>query len=426
MEYDYAFEMATSNIRYGQGTTRELGMDLADMGIKRVMVLTDPNLSKMSPVETALDSLADQNVEYTLFDQVRVEPTDTSLKEAIEFAKAEKFDAFVAVGGGSAMDTAKVANLYSTYPPDDFLDYVNPPIGKGIPVPGNLKPLFAVPTTAGTGSETTGVAIFDFEEMHAKTGIAHRRLKPTLGIVDPENTRTMPPMLAASTGLDVLTHAIESYTAMPFNKRPRPERPSLRPAYQGSNPISDLWSLQAMRMLSGHLIQAVEDPSNDEARGVMMLAASFAGIGFGNAGVTLPHGMSYPVSGMVKEYMPKGYPQDHPIVPHGMAVVLNAPAAFRFTAPACPEKHLQAAEAIGADISKATPEDAGKILSDRVIEIMKQLNLPNGLSGIGYSREDIPKLVEGTLPQHRVIKLSPRPVGAEELTQIFQDAMVYW
>lgn len=426
MEYDYAFEMATSNIRYGHGTTRELGMDLADMDIKRVMVLTDPNLSKMSPVETVLDSLADQNVEYTLFDRVRVEPTDTSLKEAIEFAKIEKFDGFVAVGGGSAMDTAKVANLYSTYPPDDFLDYVNPPIGKGIPVPGNLKPLFAVPTTAGTGSETTGVAIFDFEEMHAKTGIAHRRLKPTLGIVDPENTRTMPPMLAASTGLDVLTHAIESYTAMPFDKRPRPERPLLRPAYQGSNPISDLWSLQAMRMLSGHLIQAVEDPSNDEARGVMMLAASFAGIGFGNAGVTVPHGMSYPVSGMVKDYMPEGYPQDHPIVPHGMAVVLNAPAAFRFTAPACPEKHLQAAEAIGADISQATLEDAGKILSDRVIEIMRRLNLPNGLSGIGFSREDIPKLVEGTLPQHRVIKLSPRPVEAEDLTQIFEDAMIYW
>ena len=426
MECDYAFEMATSNIRYGKGTTRELGMDLADMDIKRVMVLTDPNLSKMSPVKTVLESLADQNVEYTLFDRVRVEPTDTSLKEAIEFAKAEKLDGFVAVGGGSAIDTAKVANLYSTYPPDDFLDYVNQPTGKGIPVPGNLKPLFAVPTTAGTGSETTGVAIFDFEEMHAKTGIAHRRLKPTLGIVDPENTRTMPPMLAASTGLDVLTHAIESYTAMPFDKRPRPERPLLRPAYQGSNPISDLWSLQAMRMLSGHLIKAVEDPSNDEARGVMMLAASFAGIGFGNAGVTVPHGMSYPVSGMVKEYMPEGYPQDHPIVPHGMAVVLNAPAAFRFTAPACPEKHLQAAEAIGADISGATLDDAGKILSDRVIEIMRRLNLPNGLSGIGYSREDIPKLVEGTLPQHRVIKLSPRPVEAEDLTRIFEDAMIYW
>ena len=195
MECDYAFEMATSSIRYGKGTTRELGMDLADIGIKHVMVLTDPNMSKLSPVATVLESLSDQNIEYSLFDQVRVEPNDSSLKAAIEFAVSKRFDGFVAVGGGSSMDTAKVANLYSTYPPADFLDYVNPPIGKGVPVPGELKPLFAIPTTAGTGSETTGVAIFDYEVMHAKTGIAHRRLKPTLGIVDPDNTRTMPPML---------------------------------------------------------------------------------------------------------------------------------------------------------------------------------------------------------------------------------------
>jgi hydroxyacid-oxoacid transhydrogenase len=324
------------------------------------------------------------------------------------------------------MDTAKAANLYSTFPPDDFLDYVNPPIGKGLPVPGSLKPLFAVPTTAGTGSETTGVAIFDLEEMHAKTGIAHRRLKPTLGIVDPQNTPTVPPMVAASAGLDVLTHAIESYTAMPFNKRPRPERPILRPAYQGSNPISDIWALEAMRMLAQNLIESVENPANEEARGMMMLAASFAGIGFGNAGLTIPHGMSYPVSGMVRGYRPEGYPVDHPLVPHGMAVVLNAPAAFRFTAPACPERHLEAAKALGADVTNAKPEDAGRILSELVIYYMKRLNIPNGLSAIGYTRDDIPHLVQGTLPQHRVIKLSRRPVGEEELTQIFQDAMGYW
>jgi hydroxyacid-oxoacid transhydrogenase len=426
MEYDYAFEMAASSIRFGPGTTLELGMDLADQGVKRVMVLTDPYLRDLPPAQRVLDSLSGQKIAYSLFDQVRVEPTDTSFKQAIEFSQSEPFDGFVAVGGGSTMDTAKAANLYSTFPPDDFLDYVNPPIGKGLPVPGSLKPLFAVPTTAGTGSETTGVAIFDLEEMHAKTGIAHRRLKPTLGIVDPQNTPTVPPMVAASAGLDVLTHAIESYTAMPFNKRPRPERPILRPAYQGSNPISDIWALEAMRMLAQNLIESVENPANEEARGMMMLAASFAGIGFGNAGLTIPHGMSYPVSGMVRGYRPEGYPVDHPLVPHGMAVVLNAPAAFRFTAPACPERHLKAAKALGADVTHAKPEDTGRILSERVIYYMKRLNIPNGLSAIGFTRDDIPHLVQGTLPQHRVIKLSRRPVGEEELTQIFQDAMGYW
>jgi len=426
MDYDYAFEMATSNIRFGAGATREVGMDLADLGIKRVMVLTDSNLKNLPPVQTVLESLSKQNIKYSLFSDVRVEPTDTSLKEAINFGKSEPFDGFVAVGGGSTLDTAKAVNLYLSYPPDDFLDYVNPPVGKGVPVPGPLRPLFAIPTTAGTGSETTGVVIFDFEEIHAKTGIAHRRLKPTLGIVDPENTRTLPMTAAVSTGLDVLTHAIESYTALPFDRRPRPERPLLRPAYQGSNPVSDLWSLQAMRIVSKNLVQAVENPDDDEARNMMMIAASFAGIGFGNAGVTLPHGMSYPVSGMVRDYRPLDYPGDHAIVPHGMAVVLNAPAAFRFTAPACPEKHLVAAEALGADISGAGFEDAGRIISDRVIDFMKRLKIPNGLGAIGYSHDDISKLVAGALPQHRVIKLSPRPVDSSELTEIFKDAMVYW
>jgi hydroxyacid-oxoacid transhydrogenase len=289
-----------------------------------------------------------------------------------------------------------------------------------------LKPLFAIPTTAGTGSETTGVAVFEVEEIHAKTGVAHRRLKPTLGIVDPENTRTLPPMVAASTGLDVLTHAIESYTAVPYDSRPLPERPVLRPAYQGANPASDVWSLQAMRMVSSYLVRAVENPDDDEAREKMALAASFAGVGFGNAGVTIPHGMSYPVSGMVRSYRTSGYPQDRPLVPHGISVVLNAPAAFRFTAPASPERHLRAAEALGADISRARPEDAGRIVADLLIGFMKRLHIPNGLSAIGYTKADIPRLVEGALPQQRVLKLSPRPAGPEELAAMFEDAMIYW
>ena len=426
MEHEYAFEMAASNIRFGLGASQEVGMDLAELGAKRVMVFTDPRLRDTATVDKVLKSLKEQKLAYSVFDQVRVEPTDNSMKQAIDFAVSEPCDAFIAVGGGSTIDTAKTANLYSSYPPDDFMDYVNPPIGKGLPVPGPLKPLFALPTTAGTGSETTGVAIFDLEEMHAKTGIAHRRLKPTLGIIDPENTATLPPLVAAATGLDVLTHAVESYTALPFDQRPRPEHPILRPAYQGSNPISDIWSLQAMRMVAKYLIREVENPEDVEARSMMALAASFAGVGFGNAGVTLPHGMSYPVSGMVKEYIADGYPKDHPLVPHGIAVVLNAPAAFRFTGSGCPERHLQAAEALGADISAAKLEDAGIIVADQIIEFMKRLGIPNGLSAIGYTVDDIPQLVEGALPQHRVIKLAPRPVGSEDLEKIFEDAMRYW
>ena len=425
MALEYAYELAASSIRVGRGATREVGMDLAEMNAKRVMVLTDPNLARLAPVATVQESLRDNGIQYALFDRVRVEPTDVSFRDAIEFATQGRFDAFVAVGGGSTIDTAKAANLYSTHPAD-FLDYVNAPIGKGRPAPGPLKPLIAVPTTAGTGSETTGVAIFDYTPLHAKTGIAHRRLKPTLGILDPENTRSMPPQVAAASGFDVLSHAIESYTALPFHRRPRPERPVLRPAYQGSNPISDVWSLEALRWVSKYLVRAVENPDDDEAREKMQLAASYAGVGFGNAGVHLPHGMSYPVSGMVRDFRPTGFPVDHPIIPHGMSVILNAPSVFRWTASANPERHLQAASWLGAETRGAGPENAGDVLSSTLIELMRKTDMPNGLRSIGFDESDIDELVTGTLPQHRVTKLAPRPVTPEDLRELFRGALSYW
>jgi hydroxyacid-oxoacid transhydrogenase len=426
MNRETAFEMALSSVRFGPGVTREVGMDLAELGARRVLILTDPQVARLHPVQNALESIEACGISPTLFDRVRVEPTDQSLLDAIAFARDGDYDAYVAVGGGSTMDTAKAVNLYTSYPPADFLDYVNPPIGKGLPVPGPLKPLVAIPTTAGTGSETTGVSIFDLTRMHAKTGIANRRLKPTLALLDPEHTRTLPPQVAASSGLDILSHAVESYTAIPFTHRPRPDRPALRPAYQGSNPISDIWSLQAMRMVARYLVRAVEDADDDEARGNMLLAASYAGVGFGNAGVHLPHGMSYPVSGNVKHYRAPGYPADHPLVPHGVSVILNAPAVFRFTASANPQRHLEAAEALGADVSRCRADDAGQVLADRITWFMERLGTPHGLRDIGYSSSDIPALVEGTLPQHRVTKLSPRPAAADDLSMLFEEAMVVW
>ena len=426
MVHEIAFEMAVSSVRFGPGVTREVGMDLSDLGARNVLVLTDPVLRNMPPVVTALESIEANGIKATLYDRVRVEPTDGSFLDAIAFARQGNYDAIVAVGGGSTIDTAKAVNLYVTYPPADFLDYVNPPIGKGLPVPGPLKPLIAIPTTAGTGSETTGVTIFDLIRMHAKTGIASRRLKPTLGLLDPENTRTLPSQVAASSGLDILSHAVESFTALPFSERPLPDRPMLRPAYQGSNPISDVWSLQAIRMVAKYLVRAVEDPGDDEARASMLLAASYAGVGFGNAGVHLPHGMSYPVSGNVKSYRAPGYTTDHPLVPHGFSVILNAPAVFRYTASANPERHLEAAQALGVDVSRCQAADAGRILSERITWFMQRLKTPNGLREIGYTSSDIPALVEGTLPQHRVTKLSPRPAGTEELAKLFEDSLTAW
>lgn len=423
MSRDYAFEFTASPVRFGHGVTREVGAELAGRGARCALVIADPNLTQLPPVRTALESLETNRLRFVLYDRISIEPTDRSWREAIAFARGRDFDSVVAVGGGSTIDTAKAVNLFTTYPQADFYDYVNVPIGKGLAVPGQLRPMLAVPTTAGTGSETTGVCIFDDTSRRVKTGISSRWLKPTLAFLDPENTRTMPREVAAACGLDVLSHAVESYTALPFTERPLPERPDLRAAYQGANPISDVWALQALRMLSLYFIRAVEDPSDDEARGQMLLAASYAGIGFGTAGVHLPHAMSYPVAGNVRDYRAPGYGGDHPLVPHGVSVILNAPAVFRFTAAANPQRHLDAAAALGADVSHAHHADAGRILADRIRWFMQRLDVPGGLRAIGYTAADIPTLVQGTQLQQRLTKLSPRPASADDLAGLFEAAL---
>lgn len=423
MTFETAFTMDTSSIKYGVGVTAELGWDMRRLGGSRVMVVTDPRMSESRPVAVALEALRAAGIEAVLYDKARVEPTDVSLSDAIEFAVDGGFDGYVAVGGGSAMDTAKAADLYASCPAG-FMTYVNPPIGEGRPVQGRVAPLIAIPTTAGTGSECSGVIVFDLEEMHAKTAIRQRAVRPSLGIVDPLNTRTMPPMVAACSGLDVFCHALESLTALPYHRRPAPEDPDHRPAYQGSNPISDIWAARAAQLGAANIIRAFEDPDDDEARGAMLLASTMAGIGFGSAGVHLAHAMSYPVSGMVRDYRPEGYPVPHPLVPHGMSVALDAPAVFRFTSPAAPERHRRAAELLGLEVGP--DDDVGEALAQALTDLLRKLEMPNGLSAVGYGPGDLDDLVAGALPQHTVTRLSPRPASAEDLRRMYEESLTLW
>jgi len=425
--FDTIFTMSSSNIKYGRGATAEVGYDMQALGCKRVMVVTDPYVSTLPCVEIAMQSLIDAGIEAHLYNQVKIEPTDASFKHGIEFANQGNFDGFVSVGGGSSIDTAKIANLYSTHP-DDFLAYVNQPLGQGKQIPDKVKPHIAIPTTAGTGSETTGVAIFDFVELQVKTGISHAYLRPNLGIIDPDNTRTVPPMVAASCGLDVFCHAIESLTAIDYDQRIAPESPRLRPPYQGSNPISDMWASQAVKMVWANMMPAITDAENDEARANMMLASTYAGIGFGNAGVHLPHAMAYPIAGAPKrDYKPDGYrTSKKSLIPHGISVILSAPAVFRWTAQANPEKHLYVASLMGADVSHAKPDDAGDILADLIVEMMQQTKIPNGLNDLGFTSDDIPALVKGTQSQARLTKMSPRQASDDDLARLFEASMTIW
>jgi len=392
--------------------------------MKRVMLLTDPRLVKSAHVAVVREALASAGVDVVVYADVAVEPTDVSFLDAARAARSGRFDGYVAVGGGSVMDTAKAANLYATYPAD-LLEYVNPPIGRGAPVPGPLPPLIACPTTTGTGSECTPIAIFDYLAMRAKTGIVSRRIRPTLALIDPDVTMTLPGSVVACSGFDVLSHAVESFTARPYTRRAKPGVPRQRPASQGANPYSDVACAEAMRLAGSYIVRAAGDGSDREARERMMFAATLAGIGFGNAGCHVPHGMSYSVSGMVRDFQAPGYP-DAPLVPHGMSVVLNAPAVFRFTAPACPERHIEAARMLGADTVDVALKDAGRLLADAILRLMKATGMPNGLEGVGYKQADIGELAKGAFPQQRLLKNAPCDLSLEDLSAIYGDALRYW
>ncbi|EKV31274.1 Alcohol dehydrogenase [Caenispirillum salinarum AK4] len=412
-------------LKYGHGALAEIGDDAKAMGMTRVALFTDRTVGGLECVATARKALQDAGMEVLLYDTVRVEPTDRSFAEAAAWAQDAGVDGFVSVGGGSVMDTAKAANLLSTWP-DELMAYVNAPVGAAKPVPGPLKPHIACPTTSGTGSETTGVAIFDLPERQLKTGISNKLLKPRLAVVDPTATYSLPAGVVAATGFDVLTHAIESYTARPFNSREKPATPLARPPYQGANPWSDGGALEAIRLGGTYLERAALDPNDTEAHDFLTFAATLAGMSFGNAGVHIPHAMSYAVAGLNHEFRAKGYEREGGMVPHGISVVVNAPAAFRFTADACPDRHLTAAAALGADITDAAPDDAGEILATRLAEMMRKTGLPNGLTEIGYTDNDIPALVNSAWPQQRLLAQAPKPVTEDDLADLFRDAMRYW
>ena len=424
-DHESALAIDASRIVFGPGVLDELGDHARSLGCRRVAVFTDRRLKALEHVARARKSLQNANIDAALFDAVHVEPTDASFLEAARFAKAARVDGFVSVGGGSVIDTAKAASLYSTYPAD-FLDYVNKPVGAAKPIPGALPPHVACPTTCGTGSETTGIAVCDVLALKAKTGIASARLRPSLALVDPTTTHTLPAEVIAASGFDVLCHALESYTARPFDRRSKPSSPTARPMSQGANPWSDLGSSEALRLTGKYLVRAVTDGRDLEAREKLAWAATLAGVAFGNAGVHLPHGMAYAVAGLVRDFRMPGYPQDEPMVPHGVSVVLNAPSVFRFTAEACPERHIEGAAMLGVDVRGATPTDAGEIVAAALIAAMRATRVPNGLGGVGYGAADVDALTKGTIVQQRLLSNAPRDVGEPELAALFSGAMSYW
>ncbi|MDQ2962455.1 MAG: iron-containing alcohol dehydrogenase [Pseudomonadota bacterium] len=425
---DKAFTVGMPTFTFGAGCLAEAGEQARELGLSRVALFSDATLSDSAHVAAVLASLNAAGIGATVYDEIVVEPTTASFQSAARFAAEGGFDGYVSVGGGSVMDTCKAANLYATHPAE-FMTYVNAPIGGGQRVPGPLKPHIACPTTSGSGSETTGIAIFNLTEINAKTGIISRRLIPTVALIDPEVTATLPRSVVAASGFDCMSHALESLTARPWPRRLNPARGASRPVSQGANPFSDGLASEALKGVGKYLVRAVSDASDVDARTEMMYAAMLAGIAFNAAGCHLPHGLSYPVSGLARDFHLAGYPAGKTLVPHGMAVVLNNPSVWRYTAACCPERHVHGAACLGAavhDVKPGVASEAGEALAGRVIEMMRAAGMPNGLSDLGFNESDVDALALGAEPQWRVIRNAPKDVTRDDIRDLFSAAMRYW
>lgn len=409
--------------RFGPGAVDEIWHDLLQLGVRRALLLTDAGVAATGLPERIAQAAGAAGVDVVVYDEVHIEPTDGSIVAAVEFAKASEWEGFVAVGGGSVIDTAKAVNLYTSHPAA-LMHYVNPPFGDGAPPPGPLKPLVAVPTTAGTGAESTSVCVLDLLDLKVKTGISHTRLRPTLAVIDPLTTLTLPDEVTAATGMDVLGHAIESYTARPYTSFAA-KRPEGRVAYCGANPVSDVWCERAIRLVGTALRRAVARGDDTAARTDMMLAATFAGMGFGNAGVHIPHACAYPIAGNVRGHVPEGYPGNEPLVPHGQAVAVTTPAAFRFTFEHDPGRHVDVATWLDADTAAREPDPREK-LPAVLTDLMREIGIPNGLEALGYSESDIPTLVDGASKQHRLLGIAPVDVTDGHLEHVLRESLTNW
>lgn len=415
------FTYGAPALKFGSGASDEIGYDLSQYNARRILLITDPGVAATGHPARVAEQIASYGMEVMIFDSVHIEPTDASLEAAVAFANSSgPWDAFVAVGGGSAIDTAKAVNLLHTNP-GELMDYINAPVGRARAPQSPLKPLVAVPTTTGTGSESTTICVLDVLAQKVKTGISHPRLRPTLAVVDPVLTISQPAGVTAACGMDILCHALESYTARAYDSYPR-KSPEQRVPYCGANPIGDMWSEKAMTLLATVFRQAVHHGDDVDAREQMALAATFAGMGFGNAGVHIPHANAYPIAGRVRDFRPADYPDDEAMVPHGMAVSLTAPEAFRWTFEAAPERHLRAASLLAPDHDYEGPDALPAVLTD----LMRDIGIPNGIGAVGYGESDVDDLVDGTMKQQRLLATAPREVRPEDAAQILTRSLELW
>lgn len=426
------FTVQMPRVTFGAGSLSELGRRIEARGHRRMALFTDPWLAQSAHMEVVRESLREAGIEFAEFSDIAIEPTDISCIEAARFYNDCGAEGAIAIGGGSVIDTTKAAVIYATHPAD-FKDYFAKPVGAGLSIPTQLPPIFACPTTGGTGSECTAVAVIRLEDLNTKFVIQAPNMMPVEVIIDPNVASTLSSQVVATSGFDLMSHAIECYTARAFTTWDKVDDPAKRVTIQGANPWSDIHAREALSIMDKYFERGVKDATDIEARGQLMWGAALAGMAFGNCGTHLPHAFSYGVSHLNSSYRADQYAMGNELrgprgafVPHGIAVIVNAPSVFRYIADAAPERHIEAARCLGGETRDATPADAGEIVASRIIELMRAVDMPNGLSGLGFSRSDAPALAKSAFRQGRAIANAPRDIDQSDVQAIFEGAVSYW
>ena len=420
-----SFTIDIPKVTFGRGVLKEAGERAKAIGMKQIALFTDPYLEDGPYVTSVKNSLKNSGLSFEIFSDIRIEPDDTSVNEAAKFLRSGSFDGVISVGGGSVIDAAKAA-MVCAKSPHPVRDFFAPPIGEGRPISGPLYPHIACPTTAGTGSECTSISVIRIQELDTKFVFASPLMLPDVALIDPSCCDSLTSNVIASTGFDLLSHALECYTAKAYTKWAAVENPNARPLTQGANPWSDLAAVKALEIAGEYLVRGVNDSSDQEARDQLMWAASLAGMAFGNSGTHLPHALSYGVTHLMNNITTDGYAVKTPFVPHGISVIVTSPATFRYTSEAAPERHLEAARFLNADSKGAEPKDSGEVLANRMIRMMREAHIPNGLTGVGFSQDDVKNLTKSSIRQARAIGNSPRETNSVDIENIYLDALSYW
>jgi len=409
---DTVWDLQMSRIKFGYGVASEIGYDLKSLGIGNCLIITDPVMSSIGILDKIMQPIQEQGINVTVWDRVEPEPSLQSMQDCIDNFKDSKFDGFVALGGGSSIDSAKVVDFVLTHG-GKILNYVAPPLGEGKKAPRVAKPLIAVPTTAGTGSETTPVSVISFPDKKVKGALFCGI--PTLGILDPLLTVTMPSSVTASTGMDALVHAIEAYWVRPYTSRPKPKTPLERPVYTGATELTDIFAEKAIELIGKYIRRAVFNGSDLEARSSMLLASFLAGVAFSNSGVSLVHAMALIVGG-----------QFH--TPHGATNAVLLPPAIEFNIPGAPERFARIAHLLGETIEDISVMEAAQKGIKAIIRLSKDIGIPNGLEAPPFNvkEEDIPVLATETFKIHRLLAANQVPITEENLRTLFRKAMRNW